>query len=92
MPLYTFLCQKCNKKIQLLLSQAAACLPCPSCKADMKRTVAVGTVQKVEVIDNGLMYKAIERIDSIKEFMEEHKTTDTRLKQNDELVFSKKDT
>ena len=53
-------------------------MPCPICKVEalpwLKKS---GTCQVMEVMDNGLMPKALERLTDIEQIMKERADTDT---------------
>lgn len=70
MPVFFFTCPKCGRTDRQLLTPAGGraaqkCRKTPGCDARLKRTPNSPSMKHLEVIDNGLMHKALERdIDS----------------------------
>lgn len=64
MPLFTWRCYQCGKKVQRIMAaqQAAQGLQCPDDRTLLVRMACAPTSQVKEVVDNGLMAKRVELI------------------------------
>lgn len=64
MPVFDFLCENCQKELRVLRKAMPESVPCDTCKAAMKRKAAGGgaSARIVEVLDNGLMTRRVERL------------------------------
>lgn len=68
MAIFTFRCPEHGQFTKALL-KGQKMIECPKCNSLSKRVLAIGTSKVVEVIDNGLMIKAVERPVDIEELM-----------------------
>ncbi len=60
MPKYCFECV-CGMKVDLLRKNQPQIVKCPKCESSMSRFISPATARMVEVLDNGLMTRRIER-------------------------------
>ena len=55
----------------IMQARGGKTVACPKCGVDAKRKIEVGSVHTTDVIDNGLMVRALERATNIEEQVEE---------------------
>lgn len=75
MGLWNFKCSKCGGKQRKLLSKIEV-VNCTTCNTPMTFTDSKITNQNKDRLDNGLMAKAIERIENVEEIMQEWSDTE----------------
>jgi hypothetical protein len=81
MPLYNYICEFGHKKQRLRpISEANKSFECEisGCGAIMQRFSVPPGLNKVEVLDNGFMTKAVERPADIEEMKEERRSADIK--------------
>lgn len=72
MPNFTFRCPE-HGAFQLYLKASAKEHSCPKCKVTSKRIPKLAHTTVMEVLDNGLMPQAVERMQNIDELLQERK-------------------
>lgn len=53
------------------LPRRSATAFCPSCSKDSPASLSIGTTRVVEVLDNGLMARKVERLRDVEQILEE---------------------
>ena len=73
MPLFYFTCSKCFRETRKILNASEADKEryCPHCGYAMYRTPTGPSSQAKEILDNGLMPRAVERIANAEELFRE---------------------
>lgn len=80
MAIFVWICTECSSPGRRILPKRPQDLPCPKCGGKTKFLTSATTSTK-EVIDNGLMYKPIERSPNI----------EAELKERNELAEKEED-
>lgn len=73
MPMYRFKCPECSSEVRILRrpEKAGDAVECPHCKVPMKRNAQGASSKVVEVLDNGIMSRRVERLANIEEINKE---------------------
>jgi hypothetical protein len=81
MPLYNFVCSGCDKHVRKLLSPGKQTSPqACACGAALVRSAGAPSSQTMEVLDNGVMVRRIERPADAQRLMRERAQSDPRMK------------
>lgn len=67
---FSYKCDECGV-FRKSLDKREKVQDCPSCGKKSPAFLKVGTVQTVEVLDNGAMARSVERLSNIEEIMEQ---------------------
>lgn len=70
MPRFTFTCPE-HGEFQVSLKSRQKTMACPKCNVESKNVFKQGTVQTLERLDNGLMFRRVDRLSNIEEIMDE---------------------
>jgi putative FmdB family regulatory protein len=70
MAVFTYKCPE-HGDFYLFQNRGEKSAKCPKCGKESKRVVKAGTMRVVEVLDNGIMERSLERLANVEELMEE---------------------
>lgn len=77
MPLYYYYCSECSLEKKRIVDVPVE-QPCPKCNKNMARSPRPPTSQVMEVVDNGLMSKRVERLNDIESILKERSDKHSR--------------
>lgn len=66
---FTYECSTCKETMSFSLKKRLPSIPCKCCGRDMFPKLKIGTSRVVEVLDNGLMSRKVERLHNIEDIM-----------------------
>jgi len=68
---FRYQCRLCHKIKRVSLQARVKEMPCDTCGGTMRSLVEVGSARTVEVLDNGIMARKVERLHNVEEIMAE---------------------